>query len=268
VDDARRLAERLHDRRGRRVVFLSHCLLNENTRYLGGAGRTGCVREVVERCLAAELGIVQLPCPEERAWGGVLKRRLLWAYGLRGRHPLAYLLRRPLLALGLLYTRGVYRRLADRVAGQIADHRAAGCAVVAVVGVDGSPSCGVSSAIDPRRCGFLLAAPAGSIPVARQNALLRRAARPGHGLFVGELRRALARRRLAVPFLAHDLFAELGGKPSGLRLETATEREEGPRCVDASPASPRLRSPHPDVPRPPSSPGDPGPWSANRSFPR
>ena len=38
--------------RAKRVVFLSHCILNENTRYLGGAGRGGCVREVVEQCLA------------------------------------------------------------------------------------------------------------------------------------------------------------------------------------------------------------------------
>lgn len=41
------------DQRGGRVVLLSHCLLNENVRY-------PCV--------------VQLPCPEQRAWGGARRR--------------------------------------------------------------------------------------------------------------------------------------------------------------------------------------------------
>lgn len=44
------LVHRLRDARGRRVVFLAHCLLNENTRYLGGACRAGCVQEILAQC--------------------------------------------------------------------------------------------------------------------------------------------------------------------------------------------------------------------------
>src|SRR5512134_3186554 len=76
--------ERLQDRRSRRVIFLAHCLLNENTRYLGGACRPAMVREVVDFCLRHDVAIVQLPCPEQCAWGGVLKRRLLRFYGVEG----------------------------------------------------------------------------------------------------------------------------------------------------------------------------------------
>lgn len=71
------LVHRLRDARGRRVVYLAHCLLNENTHYLGGACRAGCVREVLAQCVDLGLGVVQLPCPEEAAWGGVLERHLL-----------------------------------------------------------------------------------------------------------------------------------------------------------------------------------------------
>jgi hypothetical protein len=35
------LLERLKDERSKRVIFVSHCWLNENTRYLGGAFRPG-----------------------------------------------------------------------------------------------------------------------------------------------------------------------------------------------------------------------------------
>ncbi len=51
------LSERLRDERGKRVVFVSHCLLNENTRYLGGAFHSGGVLEIVElQRLGADAG--------------------------------------------------------------------------------------------------------------------------------------------------------------------------------------------------------------------
>jgi hypothetical protein len=89
----RALLQQLQDQRSRQVVFLSHCLLNENTRYLGGACRAGCIPELVQQCNAADLGIVQLPCPEQHAWGGAentaaarppLHTARLPAYGVSG----------------------------------------------------------------------------------------------------------------------------------------------------------------------------------------
>lgn len=75
------LLKRLEDERSKRVIFVSHCLLNENTRYLGGAFRRGCVDELVDGFQQEGLGIYQMRCPEQRAWGGVLKRHLLPIYG-------------------------------------------------------------------------------------------------------------------------------------------------------------------------------------------
>lgn len=71
------LCERLADERSGRVAFVAHCLLDQNVRYLGGAWRPGCVSEAVRPLMDGGVGIVQLPCPEQRVWGGVLKRRLL-----------------------------------------------------------------------------------------------------------------------------------------------------------------------------------------------
>ncbi len=64
---ARLLLELLCDERGRRVVLVSHCLLNENTRYAGGATRPGAVVEIIDELIAAGCGIHQLPCPERLA---------------------------------------------------------------------------------------------------------------------------------------------------------------------------------------------------------
>lgn len=128
----------LADRRSGRVVFVSHCLLNENVRYLGGACRPGPVGEYVERWQAEGVGICQMPCPEQRVWGGVAKRLLAPAYG--SRRSALWRLRRVLVALFVLYTRFRYALMARRVAGGIADYRRSGYQVEGVVGVGGSPS--------------------------------------------------------------------------------------------------------------------------------
>lgn len=213
--DARRvdvLQERLRDARGRRVVFLSHCLLNQNTRYLGGACRSCCVQEIVEQCLVEGIGMVQLPCPEEHVWGGVLKRHMLRLYGVPA--PASAFWR-----AARLYTRLRYRVMARQAALQIADYLRSGFSVLGVVGVDGSPSCGVRTTVDG---GAFVADLASVDPrnfsVERQNALVRRHAMAGRGIFIQELARELGRRGLEVPFLAHDLFDELAGRRSKLTL--------------------------------------------------
>jgi predicted secreted protein len=65
VDQPRELLllDRLRDQRGRRVVLVSHCLLNQNTRYAGGATRSDAVAELANELIGAGYGIHQLPCP-------------------------------------------------------------------------------------------------------------------------------------------------------------------------------------------------------------
>ena len=135
------LRDRLWDQRSGKVLVVSHCLLNQNVRYLGGAVHPGIVEEVLEKAHRRGYGLYQLPCPEQRAWGGVLKRHLVLAYGAKG--TLGYRLRRPLLWLFTRYTSLRYRRLARRVAGDIDDYQRSGFVVAGIVGVAGSPSCGV-----------------------------------------------------------------------------------------------------------------------------
>ena len=52
------------DERSRRVVFVSHCILNSNTRADGHAGVPGVNQRVLELLLRMKVGVVQMPCPE------------------------------------------------------------------------------------------------------------------------------------------------------------------------------------------------------------
>jgi hypothetical protein len=210
---------RLRDQRSRQVVFVAHCVLNENTRYLGGACRRGCIQEIVQQCIDRGVGMVQMPCPEEEAWGGVLKTWMLRLYGVKQAHPFVHRMLRLLLPVGLLYTRLRYWRIARRVARQIEDYVSSGFAVRGVVGIDGSPTCGVRTTLDiPASVAEMAALDPQAISVGQQNALVRRHLQSGSGIFIRELQRELRRRRLSVPFLAHDLIDELDGRPSGVKL--------------------------------------------------
>jgi predicted secreted protein len=220
------LSRRLADDRGRRVAFVSHCLLNENTRYLGGAFTAGAVPEVVTGLLEAGVGISQLPCPEQRAWGGVLKRLLLRAHGIMG-SPL-YLIRRPLLRLFVTYTRLAYRRLARGVAREIADYQRSGYEVIGVIGVGSSPSCGVRHTLDMRRSLEVIAScPITAIDRPTMNEQAVAGCRTvGEGIFTEELRRRLGRGGISVPFIEYDLVAEMRGE----RQDPVAELLGGPRA--------------------------------------
>jgi hypothetical protein len=55
------LLQRLEDERSKQLVYVSHCLLNENVRYLGGAFRPGGVDEVIGGFQRQGIGICQMP---------------------------------------------------------------------------------------------------------------------------------------------------------------------------------------------------------------
>jgi uncharacterized protein YbbK (DUF523 family) len=203
------LLERLEDERSKRVIFVSHCLLNENTRYIGGAFRPGGVDELVDGFQRERMGICQMHCPEQRAWGGVLKRYLLPFYGSQG--TLLYRLRHVLLPLFIWYTRWRYARLAKEVVRDIEDYVHSGFEVVGIVGVGGSPSCGVYTKLD---LGCSLEIVAGC-PLARlDRGLMNETAiaaclREGEGLFIEALQRRLRREHLIIRWYEHDLLAEI-----------------------------------------------------------
>ena len=52
------------DSRGGKVIFVSHCILNQNAKVRGIAVFPGAVRPVVDLLLDHGIGIYQMPCPE------------------------------------------------------------------------------------------------------------------------------------------------------------------------------------------------------------
>ncbi|NLL36185.1 MAG: hypothetical protein GX256_01535 [Fretibacterium sp.] len=106
------------------MVLLAHCILNPNAKVAGIAQTPGAIPGIVAGLLRDGVGIIQLPCPEQ-TFGG--SRR----WGMSREQ----------------YDTPQFRRhcdtLLEGVVDQTEDYLRNGYRVLGIVGVDGSPSCGV-----------------------------------------------------------------------------------------------------------------------------
>ena len=61
-------------KRGKKVLFVSHCLLNQNAMPVGKAKYTGSVKDLLELFAEAGVGVVQLDCPQIEFNNGLNRR--------------------------------------------------------------------------------------------------------------------------------------------------------------------------------------------------
>jgi predicted secreted protein len=61
-------------KRSKKVLFVSHCLLNQNVMAVGKAKYTGSVKDLLELFSEAGIGIVQLDCPQLEFNNGLNRR--------------------------------------------------------------------------------------------------------------------------------------------------------------------------------------------------
>ncbi|MCP4692723.1 MAG: DUF523 domain-containing protein [Desulfobacterales bacterium] len=127
------------DARSKSVIFVAHCLLNQNSISDGTADYPGAVGDVMEVLRASRVGIVQMPCPE------------LMCLGLdRGNRdgaasPVVEENTRIREMMEREPAAGEIRRLVRFVARQISEYRKYGFDVRGIVGINRSPSCGVET---------------------------------------------------------------------------------------------------------------------------
>jgi predicted secreted protein len=124
----------VEDQRSGRVIFLSHCFLNQNAKVKGIAHYPGVHKPIIELLCEHDIGIFQMPCPEmsylgSMRWGQVKDQ----------------------------YNTPMFRRhceqIADQVLDQALEYHRAGYELVGFIMVDGSPVCGLNRTAQPIRDG-------------------------------------------------------------------------------------------------------------------
>ena len=119
------------DKRSRKIIVVTHCILNQNARLDDCAIFKGAIPELVNIMISRGYGIFQLPCPEMAAIDFKRSKR-------SKKRP--YI--RDILELPLY--RKKCRAVAEYTAVQIKDYLKNGFYIPAVLGKDGSPACGVT----------------------------------------------------------------------------------------------------------------------------
>jgi predicted secreted protein len=206
------IGNKLGDNRSKKVVFVSHCILNENTRYFGGAFRRASMFEVIKKLYEQDIGIVQMKCPEQIAWGGVQKR-FIWRV-MGSRNKIVYKFRALILPVFMFVTRLTYRRLARDIIRDILDYVDAGCEIVGVIGVDGSPSCGVLKRLN-LKCSLEVLAALNMDTMNSTNLndqLYSCCLEKGKGVFVAELKRQMKMKNVDTPIYFVDIIREMQGE--------------------------------------------------------
>lgn len=210
----RELKRKLKDKRSKKVIFVSHCLLNENTRYLGGAFNCCFDKTLIDNIHKHGFGIVQMKCPEQRAWGGILKK-YIWI-SVNSKNSLLYTGLKILFPLFLIYTKIIYKKIAKEIAKDIKDYTESDYEVVGIIGVDASPSCGVNSSLEMKKSFDFMAKL--DINLIDRNVLNEKMYKnclvKEKGIFIKEIDKILKRKKIEINYYSRDLVSEMHGHNS------------------------------------------------------
>jgi predicted secreted protein len=157
------------DKRSKKLLLVAHCILNQNAKLDRCAHYPGAIREVTETIVASGAGIVQMPCPELLLLG--LDRQVAETGCPTIEEEDTRIARRMAEAAGTALCQEIVRGLVY----QIEEYRKNGFEIVGVVGINGSPTCGVETTWAESQ------------------------ERPGHGVLIQALSRELAGRGASIP---------------------------------------------------------------------
>lgn len=131
-----------NDGRSKKIVFVAHCLLNQNSISDGTAVYPAAFKDIVDLFLNADIGIIQMPCPEFYCLG-------LDRGNVHGADS-------PVVVENTRIRREMkedeankkLRKLADYVVQQILEYDKFGFEIIGIIGANRSPNCGVDTTSD------------------------------------------------------------------------------------------------------------------------
>jgi len=144
----------VEDKRSKKVALVSHCLLNQNAKVNGFAFFSSFIPEIIELLKKHDYGILQLPCPET-IYAGLHR----WWY-VRDQYDNPGFIR-------------LVRKILEPVIDQIKVYQKEGFKVI-LIGLDGSPSCGVRWSGSHKEWGGEPKIPPGDYPVIKEKGIFMR----------------------------------------------------------------------------------------------
>lgn len=131
-----------NDARSKKIVFVAHCILNQNSASDGTAEYPGSIQEIVKLFFDSNIGIVQMPCPELLCLG-------LDRGNTEGRKsPVVEENTRIREQMKKHLVQHKINRLVKNIIFQITEYKYHGFEILGIIGINRSPSCGVDTTSD------------------------------------------------------------------------------------------------------------------------
>ena len=127
------------DQRSKKIVLVSHCILNQNSISDGTADFPGTNESIVKLLMESNIGIIQLPCPELSCLG--LDRGNVHG----GERDVIVENTRIRQQLETDRSAKMIQHLVDQTLFQIKEYINNGFSILGVIGINRSPSCGVQT---------------------------------------------------------------------------------------------------------------------------
>ena len=125
------------DARSKKVILVSHCVLNQNVKIDRCAWYPGAIHEVTQILLDAGVGFLQMPCPELLCLGLDRQAERGAVTTIESEDD------RVAERMNEERPRQICRKLAGDLVDQIEQYHLNGFTVLGVLGINGSPTCGV-----------------------------------------------------------------------------------------------------------------------------
>jgi predicted secreted protein len=127
------------DHRSKRVLLVAHCVLNQNAKIDRCAHYPGVIRETVEVLIESGVGLIQMPCPELCCLG--LDRQVDRGASTTIETEDTRVAKRMVDDK----CRARCQSLVDDLVYQVEEYRKNGFEMVGLLGINGSPTCGVET---------------------------------------------------------------------------------------------------------------------------
>lgn len=163
--------------RGRKIILLCHCILNTNSKVEGLSSTKAFTNSLINILHSKDVGMLQLPCPEMHMYG--IKR---WGH-------VKDQFNTPIF-------RQQCREILISTVNQVKNYIDNGYSVLGVVGIDGSPSCGVNLTCRGNWGGEF------KCIENYKNCVSTLKTSNEEGIFIEELKGLLSEREINIPFIA------------------------------------------------------------------
>ncbi len=127
------------DKRGKKVILVAHCILNQNAKLDECAHYPGAIREIIQLLLERGIGMIQMPCPELIRLGLDRQADKSTSHTVQSEDTRISRIMQEAEAQKLC------KKISEDIVYQVEEYQKNGFEVLGLLGINGSPTCGVET---------------------------------------------------------------------------------------------------------------------------